>query len=148
LHACDVFLWLRFYEMGVSVPVFSINPVFASVEIELVQVMAVVSAYVDIADGNVIFSETERVIEDSLSRAFVMYLFRSYASASFMSLSGNMDRNVFTSLSLRRENRAPASFSVNCRRISRSVSMWVILAYVDWNECAKYPVVQSPVLPS
>lgn len=36
LHACDVFLWLRFYEMGVSVPVFSINPVFASVEIELV----------------------------------------------------------------------------------------------------------------
>ena len=68
-----------------------------------------------------------------------MYLFRSYASASFMSLSGNMGRNVFTSLSLRRENRAPASFSVNCRRISRSVSMWVILAYVDWNECAKYP---------
>lgn len=55
-----------------------------------------------------------------------MYLFRSYASASFMSLSGNMGRNVFTSLSLRRENRAPASFSVNCRRISRSVSMWVI----------------------
>mgnify|MGYP001538558275 CR=1 FL=1 len=80
--------------------------------------MAVVSAYVDIADGNVIFFETERVIEDSLS------------------------------LSLRRENRAPASFSVNCRRISRSVSMWVILAYVDWNECAKYPVVPSPVLPS
>ena len=68
--------------------------------------MAVVSAYVDIADGNVIFSETERVIEDSLSRAFVMYLFRSYASASFMSLSGNMDRNVFTSLSLRREKGA------------------------------------------
>ena len=31
--------------------------------------MAVVSAYVDIADGNVIFFETERVIEDSLSRA-------------------------------------------------------------------------------
>ena len=55
--------------MGVSVPVFSINPVFASVKIELVQVMAVVSAYVDIADGNVIFFETERVIEASLSRA-------------------------------------------------------------------------------
>lgn len=38
--------------------------------------MAVVSAYVDIADGNVIFFETERVIEDSLSGLFVMYLFR------------------------------------------------------------------------
>lgn len=31
--------------------------------------MAIVSAYVDIADGNVIFFETERVIEASLSRA-------------------------------------------------------------------------------
>ena len=81
--------------------------------------MAVVSAYVDIADGNVIFFETERVIEETRCPGlFVMYLFRSYASASFMSLSGNMGRNVFTSLSLRRENRAPASFSVNCRRIS------------------------------
>ena len=34
--------------------------------------MAIVSAYVDIADGNVIFFETERVIEASLSGLFVM----------------------------------------------------------------------------